>query len=100
MRIATKDEYIERNDTTLVVADLSNGIPERTFVQVDNRNWEEAKPFVKGYWAGIDAAKSTAKNTRQLNKMFKHAANYGMSPEQFSKSQAFAEKKRGDKECG
>lgn len=57
MRIATKDEYIERNDTTLVEADLSNGIPERTFVQVDNRNGEGARPFVQGYWAGIDKAK-------------------------------------------
>jgi len=78
MRIATKDEYEKRGDTTQVKADLSKGILDLTYVQVADREWEKAKPFAQGYWAGLGAA------------------NCGMGPEQFSKSQAFTETEEKD----
>lgn len=100
MRVATKEEFLTQSGTTVVGADPVNGIPEQTYLHYDLSDWGDARSFTQGYWAGIAKAEKTTENIRQLNKMFKHAVNYGMGPEQFSKSQAFAEKKRGDKECG
>lgn len=95
MRIATKEEFLTQSGTTVVGADPVNGIPEQTYLHYDFSDWGDARSFTQGYWAGIAKAEKTTENIRQLNKMFKHAVNYGVA-EQSGNSQAPAEEEKKD----
>jgi hypothetical protein len=93
MRIATKEEFLTQTGTTVVEADPLSGIPEQTYLHYNFSDWKDARPFVQGYWAGVNEMKRNTEGTLQLNRMSKHAANCGVA-EQSGNSQAPAEEER------
>lgn len=95
-KVITKEEYLTRLGTTAVEANPLNGIPEKTYLHYNFSDCEgDARSFTQGYWAGVNEMKRNTEDTLQLNRLSKHAANYGVA-EQSCNSQATPEEEKKD----